>query len=143
MPLQKPATREAKNAVLPAAPEQKEAGNAPSVSPVTAAPAPAPGVVTPAQAPEPAPLATQPVPVSKKPMYAVQVGAFKTEEIAAVLVKKLQGKGYEAFSQKGVTKDNAPIIRVLIGNFSDRKAVIKLAGEIQTKEQIKTTIFTN
>ncbi|MDP2156424.1 MAG: SPOR domain-containing protein [Nitrospirota bacterium] len=140
MPAQKPATSEPRNAALPIAPEQKEAVNAPSVPPVPAAPAP----VAPAQAPEPQPSSvSQPVPVLKKPLYAVQVGAYKTEEIANNLVKKLQGKGYEAFAQKGVTKDNSPIIRVLIGNFSDRKAAMKLAGEIQTKEQIKTTIFTN
>ncbi len=134
MPLQKPAIREAKKAASPVAPEQKEAGNAPSVPPVTAAPVTAPQVVAPAQAPEP---------VLRQPLYAVQVGAFKTEEIAAILVKKLQGKGYEAFVQKGVTKDNSPIMRILIGNFSDRKAAVKLAGEIQAKEKIKTTIFTN
>lgn len=140
MPAQKPATSEPRNAALPIAPEQKEAVNAPSVPPVPAVPAP----VAPAQAPEPQPSSvSQPVPVLKKPLYAVQVGAYKTEEIANNLVKKLQGKGYEAFAQKGVTKDNSPIIRVLIGNFSDRKAAMKLAGEIQTKEQIKTTIFTN
>jgi CheY-like chemotaxis protein len=139
MPIQKPVVREAKKAALPAAAEQKNAGNTPSGSPVTAAPASVPGVIAPAQAPS----AGQPAPEVRKPVYAVQVGAFKTEEIAAILVKKLQGKGYEASAQKGVTKDNSPIIRVLIGNFSDRKAAMKLAGEVQEKEQIKTTIFTN
>jgi len=148
MPTQKPAAREAKKAVPPAAPVQKEAANAPSAPPAAvpepAAPVAPPTVPVPAPAaPAEAPAASQPVPASKKPMYAVQVGAFKTEEIAAVLVKKLKGKGYEASAQKGVTKDKSPIIRVLIGNFSDRKAAMKLAGEIQTKEQIKTTIFTD
>lgn len=97
----------------------------------------------PAQTPEPAPLSGKPAPELTTPSYAVQVGAFKTEETAAILVKKLQGRGYEAYAQKGVTKDNSPIIRVLIGNFTDRKAALKLSGEIHKKEQISTTIFTN
>ncbi len=170
MPAQKPVVREVKKAAPPAAPEQKEAASAPTAPPVAQAPAtapavPAPVATTPAQtpaavpapaapvkAPEPAPVAaakapapavSQPAPPSKKPTYAVQVGAFKTEDIAAVLVKKLKGKGYEAYAQKGVTKDKAPIIRVLIGNFADRKAAMKLASEVQSKEQIKTTIFTD
>jgi len=121
MPLQKPASSEPIKAVSPVALEQKEAGTPPSASPAASPPAPAPDPIAPAQAPEPAPSASQPVPATRKPSYAAQVGAFKTEEIAAILVKKLQGKGYEAFLQEGVTKDNSPIIRVLIGNFPDRK----------------------
>jgi cell division septation protein DedD len=143
MPIQKSAPSEPVKAVSPVALEQKEAGNALSAPPVASPPAPAPDFVAPAQAPEPAPSTSQPIPPTRKPSYAAQVGAFKTEEIAAILVKKLQGKGYEAFMQKGVTKDNSPIIRVLIGNFPDRKAAMKLADEIQAKEQIRTTIFTN
>lgn len=158
MPMQKPVVREVKKAAPPVAPApQQDAANvqttppaaapAPVPAPVTAAPATAPSPVpapsapaAPAKAPEQAPAKAQ---APKKPTYAVQVGAFKTEDIASSLVKKLKGKGYEAYSQKGVTKDKAPIIRVLIGNFSDRKAAMKLASEVQSKEQIKTTIFTD
>ena len=143
MPLQKPASSEPIKAVSPVALEKKEAGIAPSSSPVASPPAPASDLAAPTQAPAEAPAASQPVPTKKDPSYAAQVGAFKTEEIAAILVKKLKGKGYEAYLQEGVTKDNAPIIRVLVGNFPDRKAAVKLAAEIQAKEQIKTTIFTN
>ncbi|MBI5633929.1 MAG: SPOR domain-containing protein [Nitrospirae bacterium] len=152
MPSEKPVAREAKKAALPTAPEQKGAENAPSALPVTAAPATAPVTVSEPVAPAaiPAPAAPaqasasgQPVAAPKKPVYAVQAGAFKTEEIAAVMVKKLQAKGYEASARKGVTKDNSPIIRVLIGNFSIRKDAVKLAAEIQEKEKMKTTIFTN
>lgn len=138
MPSQRPAVSEPKKAALPVAPEQKEAGTPPPVSPVAA-----PEPMTPSQAPKPAAPAGKSAPVLKNPSYSVQVGAYKTEEIAAVLVKKLQGKGYEAFIEKGVTKDNSPILRVLIGNFPDRKAAVKLAAEIQEKEQLKTTIFTD
>lgn len=107
----------------------------PVATPVAEPIAPAP--------PAPEPLSSEQIPPRKEPVYSAQVGAYKTEEMADILVKKLQGKGYDAFLQKGVTKDNAPIIRVLVGNFPDRKTAMKLAGEIQTKEQIKTTIFTN
>lgn len=138
--LQKPAASRPERA---AAPEQKEAGNAPSVPPAATAPATAPEPVAAVQTPEPPPVASPLIPVTKEPSYSAQVGAFKTEEIAAILVKKLQGKGYDAYAKKGVTKDNSPVVRVLIGNFSSRKDAMKLAGEIQEKEQIKTAIFTN
>jgi cell division septation protein DedD len=77
------------------------------------------------------------------PSYSVQVGAFKTGDASDSLVKKLQGKGYQAFAQSGVTRDKSPIIRVLVGRFEDRKAAVKLAREIEAKEQIRTTIFSD
>jgi cell division septation protein DedD len=69
------------------------------------------------------------------------VGAFRSEENAQVFMKKLQGKGYDAFIQQGSTKDKVPIYRVLIGKHEDRKAAEELAREIESKEQIKTTLF--
>lgn len=139
MPVQHLPTNESKKSAAPSVPEQKVATPAPAPSP--AAPSAEPSA--PAQAPAPVPLAEKPAVTAKMPSYAVQVGAFKTEEIAAALVKKLQARGYEAYAQKGVTKDNSPIIRVLIGNFPDRKAAARLSDAIQSKEQLKTTIFTN
>lgn len=84
------------------------------------------------------------LPVSKpshKPFHSVQVGAFRNEEYAQEFMKKLQGKGYDAFIQQGSTKDKVPIYRVLIGKHEDRKAAEELAREIESKEQIKTTLF--
>jgi len=87
----------------------------------------------------PAPLAaTKP---SAKTVYSVQLGAFKSESGAAGLVKNYKGKGYEAFTHKGTTKDNVSVYRVLIGEFENRKEALRLAAQIETKEKIKTTIY--
>ena len=76
-----------------------------------------------------------------KPFYAVQLGAFRDEDRAQALTKKFQEKGYDAFTQPGVTKDNTPIYRVLVSKYEDRKAAKKMAEEIQSKEQIETTLY--
>jgi cell division septation protein DedD len=77
----------------------------------------------------------------RKPLYSVQLGAFKDEERAQALTKKFREKGYDAFTQLGVTKDKSPIYRVLVSKHEDRKAAKKLAGEIQSREQIETTLY--
>lgn len=77
----------------------------------------------------------------RKPFFSVQLGAFKDEDRAQALAKRFREKGYDAFTQPGVTKDNTPIYRVLVSKYEDRKAAKKLAGEIQTREQIETTLY--
>ena len=77
----------------------------------------------------------------RKPFYSVQLGAFKNESNAQALRNKFREKGYDAFTQPGVTKDRSPIYRVLVSKYEDRKAAEKLAGEIQSKEGIKTTLY--
>jgi len=77
----------------------------------------------------------------RKPFYSVQLGAFKSEDRAQDLTKKFREKGYDAFTQPGVTKDSSPIYRVLVNKYEDRKAAKKLAGEIQSREQIETTLY--
>jgi cell division septation protein DedD len=77
----------------------------------------------------------------RKPFYSVQLGAFKNEDRAKALTKKFREKGYDAFTQPGVTKDRSPIYRVLVSQYEERKAAQKLAGEIQSREQIKTTLY--
>jgi cell division septation protein DedD len=89
-----------------------------------------PSSVSPGSAPQP----------PHKPFYSVQLGAFKNEDRAQALTKKFREKGYDAFTQPGVTKDNSPIYRVLVNKYEDRKAAKKLAGEIQAREQIETTL---
>lgn len=131
------------------APQPKQAVSRPAPAP----PAPTAAVQPPAAPPEQPPVTpaappampTAPVPTVaiSKPFFSVQVGAFKTEEIAANLVKELQGKGYEAFAQKGVTKDNSPIIRVLVGKYENRQQALKSSRELQAKEKIKTTIYSS
>lgn len=76
-----------------------------------------------------------------KPFYSVQLGAFKSESGADALVKTYKGKGYEAFSYTGKTKDKGTLYRALIGKFENRKEAVKLAAQVETKEKIKTIIF--
>jgi len=76
-----------------------------------------------------------------KPVHSVQVGAFKSENSAEVLVKTYKGKGYEAFTEKGRAKNKETIYRVLIGKYESRKEAIQLANQIQTREKVKTTVF--
>ncbi len=79
--------------------------------------------------------------IAHKPFYSVQLGAFKNEDRAQALTKKFREKGYDAFTQPGVTKDRSPIYRVLISKYEDRKAAQKLAGEIHSREEIETTLY--
>jgi cell division septation protein DedD len=77
----------------------------------------------------------------RKPFFSVQLGAFKDEDRAQALTKKFREKGYDAFTQLGVTKDRSPIYRVLVNKYEDRKAAKKLAGEIHSREEIETTLY--
>jgi len=80
-------------------------------------------------------------PSPRKPLYSVQLGAFKNEERAQALAKKFREKGYDAFTQPGAAKDRSPIYRVLVSKHEDRKAAKRLAVEIQSRERIETTLF--
>jgi cell division septation protein DedD len=73
--------------------------------------------------------------------YSVQLGAFKNEVYAQALVKELRDKGYEAIAKSGVTKDNSTVYRVFVGKFEGKKAAENLAREIQSKEGVKTTLY--
>ncbi len=76
-----------------------------------------------------------------KPVYSVQIGAFRSEGGADALAKSFKGKGYEAFTQKGSTKDNATVYRVLIGQYENRKEAQRLAGKIKSEEKINTIVI--
>jgi len=98
--------------------------------------------------PSPAAPPAQNLPVSSvtsqptaKPFYSVQLGAFKNEDRAQVLTKKLREKGYDAFTQPGLGADKSPIYRVLVSKYEDRKAAEKLAREIESKEELKATLY--
>jgi cell division septation protein DedD len=77
----------------------------------------------------------------RAPFYSVQLGAFKNEDKAHTLASKFREKGYDAFIHLGVAKDNSPIYRVLVSKVEERKAAKKLAGEIQSREEIQTTLY--
>lgn len=114
--------------------------NTPATTPVPASSIPSTVPSTPPVQPSSASSenASQP---PAKPFYSVQLGAFRDEEMAQALTKKFQEKGYDAFTQPGLTKDRSPIYRVLVNKYEDRKAAKKMAGEIQTREQVQTTLY--
>jgi len=94
------------------------------------------------EVPKGLPAAVPAVKTASKPFYSVQLGAFKSEAGAEALVKTYEGKGYEAFIHTAETKkDKGPFHRVLIGKFENRKEAVKLAAQVETKEKIKTTVF--
>jgi cell division septation protein DedD len=128
--------------VLSATPE---AGSKSQLPPErSAANTPAPALPVPPTPPEePSSLSSEDAskPPPPKPFYSVQLGAFKNEDRAQALTKKFREKGYDAFTQPGVTKDRSPIYRVLVSRYEERKAAQKLAGEIQSREEIKTTLY--
>ena len=128
--------------LLPSAPSQvgsKSQLPPPKSAAVSSAPASSPLSTPPGQ---PSSLSSGPVSQPlRKPFYSVQLGAFKNEDYAQALRSKFREKGYDAFTQPGVTKDRSPIYRVLVNKYEDRKAAQKLAGEIQSKEGIKTTLY--
>jgi len=135
-------------------PTVADASRVPSANPAVGPKAPLPPGEKLANTSAPAPPAPslpsrQPSPLSSEstsqlpraPFYSVQLGAFKNEERAQALAKQFREKGYEAFTHAGVTKDSSPIYRVLVSKYEERKAAKKLAGEIQSREQIQTTLY--
>jgi len=125
-------------ATTPATPPANTPVNTPANPPVPASSvSPTPPVQPSSASSENAPQPTA------KPFYSVQLGAFRDEEMAAALTRKFKERGYDAFTQPGVTKDKAPIYRVLVNKYEDRKAAQKMAGEIQTREQVKTTLYSD
>jgi DNA-binding response OmpR family regulator len=144
--LQPPPDKVAESAPAPASPAsqvsepQATAPAAPaspaSTSPVSTAPAPSAGL------PKPPPAPAEPAPqLLAKSFYSVQIGAYRDEANAQDLAKKFMDKGYDAFVQAGVTKDNSPIYRVLVSKSEDKRTARKLAEEIRSKEKIQTTLF--
>lgn len=78
--------------------------------------------------------------VAAKPIYSVQIGAFKSKANADALAKKYKDKGYDSFVHAGI-KDKETIYRVLVGKSENRKEINTLASSISAKEKLKVTIF--
>ncbi len=112
-------------------PERTVASTPNPVSPVPPSTSGRPSLGSPESAPQP----------SRAPFYSVQLGAFKSEDKARALAGKFREKGYDAFTHSGVAKNSSPIYRVLVSKVEDRKAAKKLAEEIQSKEEIQTTLY--
>jgi len=142
----KPAAKE--TAAVAAKEQEKPAGETAESKPPAGAPAASVAPSKPAEKPsavKTAPVAKAPAPKTEtkpagKGLYHVQLGAFKNSANADALAKQLQGKGYDAFVQKG-TKDKEAIHRVLIGKYENVKEASKMAKDISAKEKIKTAVF--
>ena len=73
--------------------------------------------------------------------YTIQVGAYKTESNANQMVRNLLEKGYQAHISSDL-KDGAPLFKVHIEKFSDKKDARKLAEKLTTKENLSSFVTT-
>jgi len=125
------------------APTPKSESSAPEPPPPVAAKTatttpPAKNPPAKSQPASPAPAA----PTSTEPSgngYAIQVAALRESDEADAIVKRLAGKGYPAYvvaPQKG----SAPIYRVRVGKFKERREADTVAARLQKEEQFKPWI---
>jgi DedD protein len=140
-PPKEPLKPEASAPVEPPAPKAE--------APVAAASTPTPAPTSPAPAPTPAPPA-KPVPAATTAAaaaapepagtgFSIQVAALREPGEADAIVKRLAGKGYPAYvvtPQKGT----APIYRVRVGKFKERREADTVAARLQKEEQFKPWI---
>ena len=131
LPLPTKAPETESEPTLPTEKKAKDTSTPVSPSPPASSTPPAQGLSLPTAASQ----------ATAKPFYSVQLGAFKNEDYAQVLMKKLRGKGYDAFTWPGLAADKSPIYRVLVNKYEDRQAAEKLAREIESKEQLKPTLY--
>jgi len=80
-------------------------------------------------------LITLPEP-SKRLLYTIQVGAYKSKAYAKNLEQSLKRKGYDVF----VTRNSKKIYRVQVDQFASKEEAAKLAQRIQTKEKLKNFV---
>jgi hypothetical protein len=71
---------------------------------------------------------------TNKALYTVQVGAYKTKAYAQNLLKKLVGKGYNAFVIHN------KIYKVQVDKFKNKQDALELAKHIQKKEKLKNFV---
>jgi cell division septation protein DedD len=71
---------------------------------------------------------------TNKTLYTVQVGAYKTKAYAQNLLKKLIGKGYNAFVIHN------KIYKVQVDKFKNKQDALELAKHIQKKEKLKNFV---
>jgi len=71
----------------------------------------------------------------KKPskVFVIQVGSFRKENRASLLVKKLKKEGYEAYIVKKDLRDKGIWYRVWVGNFLDKKEANSVLDKIKKK----------
>jgi cell division septation protein DedD len=77
--------------------------------------------------------------VSKKKIYAVQVGAFKNPDDANDLKSKFDKKGYTS-DLVIANGNNKKIFKILIGKFTSKDAAEKFSNKIKHTENIKAFV---
>ena len=78
---------------------------------------------------------------SEPPQYTIQVGAYKTEANAKQVADNLSKKGYQAHIISDL-KDGAPLFKIHIDEFTDKKQARKLAEKLTTKENLSSFVTT-
>jgi cell division septation protein DedD len=72
--------------------------------------------------------------IKSSELYTVQVGAYKTKAYAQNLLKKLVGKGYNAFVI------HSKIYKVRVDKFKNKQDAIELAKQIKKKEKLENFV---
>jgi len=114
-----------------------------AAAPVTPPAAPTPPLTpAPVAKPTPGPPSKPAATTAAEPAtagFAIQVAALREPGEADAIVKRLAGKGYSAYvvaPQKG----SAPIYRVRVGKFKERREADTVAARLQKEEQFKPWI---
>jgi cell division septation protein DedD len=125
---------------LPQQASPEQAAPTPKPESAAATPVAAEATAKPAPATPPAPPDAPPVvPMTTEPAgsgFAIQVAALREAEEADAMAKRLAGKGYPAYvvsPQRG----SAPIYRVRVGKFKERREADTIAARLQKEEQFK------
>jgi len=72
-------------------------------------------------------------PSPSKPVYSVQVGAFRDSAKAAERVALLKKKGYDAYIVEAPSSDGTALRKVRVGNFENREKADRLLKKIRQK----------
>ena len=78
---------------------------------------------------------------AKDLICSIQVGAFKSEANAQVLLQKYKDKGHRVFIDKSDIKDKGIMYKVLIGPFQQISDTSQIAEDIRLKENINPFVM--
>ncbi|MBM3808087.1 MAG: SPOR domain-containing protein [Acidimicrobiia bacterium] len=118
-------------------PESAPPPSAPAAAPAPAPPAPvaaapAPPPTTAAKAAGPAAAIAEPAGTG----FTIQIAAVREAEEADAIVKRLAGKGYPAYVV-APARGSAPLYRVRVGKYQERREADTVAARLQKEEQFK------
>lgn len=109
--------------------------------PPQATPPPPPAPVTEKPVEEPKPETT--VPTAGRPgQWIIQIAAVKNRASATQIVQRLIDKGHPAYLQNPAPRARAPLYRVRVGGFRDRREAENLALRLQKEEQFSPVVTT-